>query len=215
MSDTHGLHKQVAVPPGDVLVFAGDFTSSGRGNNTETSEFNSWLHSLPHQHKLVVAGNHERLNSLAAALPAATYLQDSMVRLTIRDSELLVWGSPWQPQWVGFDSYVDKSQIGEKWRKIPENLHILITHTPPHSRGDWMFMRSEDKEGHFGDDALLHRLQQLSHPPLLHVYGHIHTGYGQIEEIGGTLSINAALTDDTWRQKHIVNPPIVVTLQIP
>ena len=29
ISDTHGLHDQVTLPPGDVLVHAGDFTSEG------------------------------------------------------------------------------------------------------------------------------------------------------------------------------------------
>ena len=45
------------IPEGDVLIHAGDFTRCG--NLQEVREFNKWLETLPHKHKLVIAGNHE------------------------------------------------------------------------------------------------------------------------------------------------------------
>ena len=58
ISDTHGLHRQLEVPSGDLLVHAGDFTFYSKPPSI-VSDFNDWLGSLPHRHKVVVPGNHE------------------------------------------------------------------------------------------------------------------------------------------------------------
>ncbi|XP_070541800.1 metallophosphoesterase domain-containing protein 1-like [Ptychodera flava] len=58
VSDTHSrTDKMCEVPPGDVLLHAGDFTSHSK--DEEFEKFNKWLGTLPHPHKLVIAGNHE------------------------------------------------------------------------------------------------------------------------------------------------------------
>ena len=55
--DTHGQHQSVTVPPGDVLIHAGDFTMCGA--EFEIEEFAQWFQALPHPYKVLVAGNHE------------------------------------------------------------------------------------------------------------------------------------------------------------
>merc|ERR1712012_765273 len=57
ISDTHGRHADMNIPTGDVLVHAGDFTMFGLVS--EIINFNQWLATLPHKHKIVVGGNHE------------------------------------------------------------------------------------------------------------------------------------------------------------
>ena len=39
------------------MIHAGDFTRCG--HLQEVKEFNTWLGTLPHKHKIVIAGNHE------------------------------------------------------------------------------------------------------------------------------------------------------------
>lgn len=57
-SDTHCKHGEIPhIPPGDVFIHCGDFTT--RGTLAEVSDFNAWLGTLPHKHKIVIAGNHE------------------------------------------------------------------------------------------------------------------------------------------------------------
>ena len=51
ISDTHSRHDQVEVPPGDVLVHAGDSTMAGRVE--EITKFNHWLVGLPHPYKIL------------------------------------------------------------------------------------------------------------------------------------------------------------------
>jgi len=59
MSDTHSKTHMLnhEVPPGDIFIHAGDFTSCGE--KEEVIQFNKWLGQLPHSYKIVIAGNHE------------------------------------------------------------------------------------------------------------------------------------------------------------
>ena len=42
------------LPDGDILIHAGDFTLTG--HVLEVKKFNTWLGTLPHKHKIVIAG---------------------------------------------------------------------------------------------------------------------------------------------------------------
>ena len=73
ISDTHNKHRQLVMPPGDLLIHAGDFTERGLarfgiqigcGNNIchnrEIKEFDDWLGSLDmYKHRILVPGNHD------------------------------------------------------------------------------------------------------------------------------------------------------------
>ncbi|PYT99748.1 MAG: hypothetical protein DMG38_10550 [Acidobacteria bacterium] len=56
-STTHKLHRDLDLPPGDILIHAGDFLFFGK-QSSELRDFNDWLGELPHHFKLVVPGNH-------------------------------------------------------------------------------------------------------------------------------------------------------------
>ena len=82
ISDTHGEHNSIQVPYGDILIHAGDLTPSGKAGEVEAAA--KWLGSLPHPHKIAIAGNHDLLfesspNQATALLRSAgvTYLEDS------------------------------------------------------------------------------------------------------------------------------------------
>ena len=57
VADTHCRHRQLSMPPGDLLLVCGDFTKSGL--REEVEDFAAWLDSLPYTAKVVVSGNHE------------------------------------------------------------------------------------------------------------------------------------------------------------
>src|SRR5271163_2230797 len=80
ISDTHGLHRKVVVPEGDLLIHAGDFMRTGTSLE-EIADFNDWLGEQPHPHKIVVAGNHDLLfeiapNKARRQLTNAVYLEN-------------------------------------------------------------------------------------------------------------------------------------------
>jgi hypothetical protein len=58
ISDTHELHRDFALPDGDLLIHAGDFTFWNHA--AKIQDFNDWLGELPHRHKVVIPGNHDR-----------------------------------------------------------------------------------------------------------------------------------------------------------
>merc|ERR550514_130323 len=95
ISDTHGHHRKLTIPPGDVLIHAGDFTAFGREEHAR--DFNAWLGTLPHKHKIVVFGNHESnaewSKRTAELLSNATFLCNEEVSLPFGERMLRVHGT--------------------------------------------------------------------------------------------------------------------------
>lgn len=191
LSDTHGRHRAIDIPDGDVLIHAGDF-SVWFGTLEELAEFNDFLAQLPHVHKIVVAGNHdfpfERENAEARAiLTHARYLQDEALEI----EGVKFYGSPWQPEFLNLAFNLPRGEpLRRKWDMIPSDTDVLITHGPPHGIGDRTF------DGlHVGCEELLARVQEIK--PRVHVFGHIHEGRGRID-IGETTFVNAATDRKGW-----------------
>jgi len=201
LSDTHGLHKDVQVPAGDVLLHAGDF--SNRGKFFEVLEAANWLRSLPHTHKIVIAGNHDLLLEKDPSLGQSlfndlTYLQDSGVDVPGLG---FVYGSPWQPEFWGAFNLPRGAALKSRWDRIPAETKVLITHGPPAGHGDLTL----DGE-HAGCKDLLTAVQRVQ--PILHVYGHIHEGFGSTY-CGVTQCVNAAVCDIRYKP---IQGPVVIDL---
>jgi Icc-related predicted phosphoesterase len=182
-SDTHGWHRDVEIPPGDILIHAGDITR--RGELSILRDFDAFLGELPHRHKLVIAGNHDRCfeHSPVIAeqqLTHATYLFDRAIEL----EGLVFYGSPWQPEFMSWAFNLPRGEpLQEKWALIPADVDVLITHGPPRGIGDRCVHGDE-----VGCDDLLDRVQEIR--PRVHVFGHIHEAAGQWER-DGTVFVNA------------------------
>ena len=59
ISDTHGSHYDITkdLPGGWMLICSGD--CSNRGKTNEINDFLGWFGSLPYEHKIMIAGNHD------------------------------------------------------------------------------------------------------------------------------------------------------------
>lgn len=173
ISDTHCRHEGLSVPEGDLLLHAGDATR--RGTREQIEDFDRWLGTLPHPHKVVIAGNHdfafEQDPQARTWMTRATYLQDEMVEV----GGLRIWGSPWQPRFFDWAFNLDRGEpLRRVWEKIPEGTDILLTHGPPRGVLDRTFRGEE-----VGCDDLMEAVARVR--PRLHVFGHIHEAYGQLE----------------------------------
>ncbi|XP_025832263.1 UPF0046 protein C25E10.12 [Agrilus planipennis] len=246
MSDTHSLTHYIKfdIPDGDVFVHAGDFTKCGQEG--EVQEFNQWLGSLPHKHKIVIAGNHElsfdpsfvhifkktydhcsrhagsifeeeiptlgmekeELNKAVKAVNAkkcltnCTYLEDSMVEIY----GIKIYGTPWQPEFCKWAFNLPRGEkCLEKWNLIPENVDVLITHTPPVGHGDLTCSGVRA-----GCVELLNSVQKRIKPKY-HVFGHIHEGYGVTTD-GKIIFINATTCDINYIPNNL---PIVFDIPLP
>jgi Icc-related predicted phosphoesterase len=89
--------------------------------------------------------------------------------------------------------------LREKWALIPEGTDVLITHGPPFGILDWT-ARGE----RVGCEDLLEAVRRVK--PRLHVFGHIHEGYGEHEQ-DGTRFVNASICTEAYQP---TNAPIVV-----
>jgi predicted phosphohydrolase len=201
LSDTHDLHRELQVPDGDLLLHAGDATM--KGTPAQIEAFDRWLGTLPHPHKVLIAGNHdwafERTPALARGLIRnARYLEDEETAV----GGLRIWGSPWQPWFFDWAFNLERGPaIAAKWALIPDGIDVLVTHGPPLGILD-RTSRGED----VGCADLLAAVQRVR--PRVHVFGHIHEGYGTLER-DGTRFVNASNCTERYRP---VQPPIVVDL---
>jgi Icc-related predicted phosphoesterase len=199
MADTHGYHTSLRVPPGDILIHAGDMTRMGTLD--EVCEFDAFLASLPHRHKIVIAGNHDfcfqrEPEAARAMLTHATYLEDEAVTI----EGIRFYGSPWQPWFLDWAFNLPRgAPLAEKWARIPEDTDILVTHGPPNGIGD----RTWDGR-HVGCEELLQRVQQLR--PRIHVFGHIHESGGVYRD-GATVFVNAATSECASSPITVAYPP--------
>lgn len=200
ISDTHGYFP--LIPDGDVLVCSGDFLRFGTLKSL--SKFAKWMKTLPHKHKVVVAGNHdlafEDLPYLAKETLAdsCVYLQDQSVRI----DGIHFYGSPWQPWFNGWAFNIKSEEKREAiWGNIPMGVDVLITHGPPYGILDQCYHGER-----VGCKALLQRVKQVQ--PRIHAFGHIHEQYGQVQG-GATRFINASICTVKYSPD---NPPVVVDL---
>ncbi|MBX9879955.1 MAG: metallophosphatase domain-containing protein [Candidatus Obscuribacterales bacterium] len=203
VSDTHNRLSEVKIPDGDILIHCGDFSMAG--NAEEFEQFARDMEELPHKYKIVIAGNHELLfeaqpMNARGILRGVTYLQDEAIEI----EGLKIYGSPWQPEFGNWAFNLPRNSplLMQVWEKIPRDVNVLITHTPPHGILD----KTREKKS-VGCEVLRQRLKDLRSVKL-HCFGHIHPAYGK-KRIGDTLFVNAAIVDDKYKP---ANQPISCTL---
>ncbi|CAF1425344.1 unnamed protein product, partial [Rotaria sordida] len=212
ISDTHSRYG-FALPAGDILIHAGDFSMSGE--QSEIENFITCLKSLTqYRLKVFVAGNHD------VTLDPTFYKKNwerchhdqkqncELIRRLLRDPLLAInygiiyleeqqfvdnvtglkfYGSPYQAEYNNgaFNLPINSIEIKEAWSQIPKDVDILITHGPPTNILD------ENIRGiHVGCAQLLARI--ITNKPRLHVFGHIHEAYGRIDQ-GSTIFVNASI----------------------
>lgn len=173
ISDTHGMYRDIEIPNGDVLIHAGDITRYGK--LSELNDFNNWLGEQPHQHKIIIAGNHDwcferQKEASIKIITNAVYLEDQSIEIEGH----LFYGSPWQPWFLNWAFNLQRGkEIQEKWDLISNDVDVLITHGPAFGILD----RNINGEN-AGCENLLSKIEEIG--PKVHVCGHIHEGYGQI-----------------------------------
>jgi Icc-related predicted phosphoesterase len=197
ISDTHTKHDKLSgfLTGGDILVHAGDLT--GRGYITEIENFAKWYDNINnYDTKVFIAGNHdfgfqddnEKVKGLLTGYKTIDYLQDDWMGIGEDvDTMVKIWGTPWQPEFHNWAFNLPRGEkLKEKWDMIPVNTDILITHGPPFGKLDYVPYDNVN----VGCEELMKRVQEIK--PKIHVFGHIHEGYGYVFD-GNTHFINASV----------------------
>lgn len=226
ISDLHG--SRPPLPGGDLLIVAGDLTA----RDTDEEHYNvvEWLCNQEYEKIIVIAGNHDNnLNDVyfdAIQGGEVVYLEDSGTEFEYQIPEfpeedegflpsgkrtLKIWGSPWTPWFEGVNPIctafmIPPEQLKEKWYLIPEDTDILITHCPPKG-----ILDQTKRKYRVGCPDL--RDWVMRWQPKLHVFGHIHEGYGKWQsdnpKFEPTIFVNAAHMSVKYQPD---NPPIRITL---
>jgi hypothetical protein len=128
-------------------------------------------------------------------------MNDAGVEVLINEStefeRLKIWGSPVTPPFHNWAFNWDPSKRLYLWEQIPEGTDIVITHGPP------MFILDEvpeyDKIRHTGCSHLANRLLKIK--PQLHLFGHIHEGFGETVK-QGIRYVNASFMDGRYQPNN-------------
>lgn len=228
ISDTHNRHKHLTslaafpnrLPDGDLLIHAGD--STGIGLKGEVESVAEWMLKQAKRYTygiVFIAGNHDRsfdpkyrhkyesteetgnkpgwlLDILSDFKSSGNvhYLENSSVEV----NGFNIWGSPVTP-WFHGDSWAFNQHRGpdieEYWNRIPLDTDILVTHGPPAYIGDYI----PGQNSYVGCENLRTRVKIVK--PLMHIFGHIHEGYG-LDGDSDTVYVNASICNTLYEPRN-------------
>ena len=177
ISDLHGHYPELE--GGDLLIVAGDLT---RSDEPYQYEFLYDILSEKQYGKIIIiAGNHDGcLESRKVEFvddDKITYLCDSGTQF----EGLKIWGSPWTHTFPGMNPRMaftceTEEELAEKWKLIPKDIDILVTHSPPYDYLDHVKNQFGDRTS-VGSYSLYCEVTEIY--PKLHIFGHIHQAYGR------------------------------------
>lgn len=224
ISDTHTQHGVLDLPKGDVLVHCGDF--SNIGSLEECTDFCDFMAVQPFERKLLVPGNHDLTcdaewysrsweewhTAFQSPEDVSRMLQNAGVEVLnscmVSVRGISVFGSPMQPRQPQSRTQMAfgrtrGAQLKSEWQKLPsEGLDVLLTHTPPAG-----ILDGPDTSGKpVGCEELKKAVLKVK--PIVHVFGHIHRGYG-IQSTRHTHFINASSAVERRGEGGQLNPPVV------
>ena len=215
-SDIHGaclqrIGDEVIRYNPDIFVIAGDLQGGGRsidGRAYYEREFIPMVRRLRSYdiEVVLVPGNHDiwlyNMDTKKLAIPRGYHL--------LIDNEetvcgLKFYGTPWCPfingRWV-YESEEDRLEY--VFSKIPENLDVLIAHSPP------LGMEKENMDvsmqfkikfrQHFGSPNL--RREIVEKRPRLVLCGHIHSGDHRPYVIGRSTVANVSLMNEEYYRAY-------------
>ena len=217
LSDTHNqLNKLIdknLIPNGDILIHSGDVSSMGE--IWEIEKFCEEFGSLPHSKKLLVPGNHDWFFSKDVTIAREICERNGIVLLS--DQEYVIdgikfYGMPWTPFFCNWAFNAGRNQNEADYYHVPTmktftdmiplDTDVLISHGPPYDILDELHNACGTPNGqHVGCQDLLDRIQVVR--PDLHLFGHVHSGYGQ-KHIDGTSYYNLSVCDELYTPSNAV-----------
>lgn len=190
ISDTHCQNPLHFLPPGDLLIHAGDL--SNLGTIAEIQRQIDWLKSIHgalvkggFSEIVVICGNHDsyfdprsraghdRRQKKKLDWGPIKYLEHSSTAVMIHGRTLNVYGAPHIPKCGGKEFAFQYPRGQDAWSgTIPDDVDVLVTHTPPKTHLDIPL----GPNAGMGCEWLLKECWRVK--PTLHVFGHVHSGYG-------------------------------------
>ncbi|KAJ9134582.1 Metallo-dependent phosphatase, partial [Coniochaeta hoffmannii] len=201
VSDTHNC--TVKLPPGDVLIHAGDLTN--QGSYSELSKAVQWLEKAPFECKIVIAGNHDltldapfyslhsqsfhnqapqdpaKCLTLLTSSPSITYLSHSSTTVRLSSpsgprTTFSIFGSPYSPRQEGHGLWAFQYDDDLEAEDLWARVPLDTDILVTHTPPYRHCDEGVRRRRAVGCERLREALWRVR--PLVHVCGHVHEGRG-------------------------------------
>lgn len=186
-SDIHGLldgiEEEIEDYNPNIIVIAGDLHPCLFGMDADkwfTTELFPLLEKMG-KPVIITPGNHDFWlkdviqGAIAVQFPPNVHL---LCEKSLTIDGIKFYGTPWVPWidgrwcWEG-----NETMLEEVYAKIPKDVDVIISHTPPLLRNKTVDISLEhvvSRQRHFGSMALTKAIKEIN--PKVVICGHIHTG---------------------------------------
>ena len=200
IADTHRQHRELTIPECDILIHCGDMCRFHQNDQETLEDIDRWFAEVPAKRVVCIGGNHDfPLQDREFRFAHAEYLCDESTTI----DGLKIHGTPWCPDLADFAFYLPDEALALKWRLIPADTDILITHTPPYGILDLPTSGTP----HLGCRHLRQELERIR--PSIHAFGHVHASHGE-RTLDGTRFYNAAVV--SGRDLAVTRAPYLLHL---
>lgn len=195
VSDLHGNLPELP-EPAEILLLAGDIVPLNIQFNKLASKewfegpFAEWIKALPVESVFMVAGNHDAYFENISKTNLGLFKEATNFKLKYLKNTTLVhhskdgipvkiFGTPYCHRFGTWPFMRDEEYMEEKFKEIPDDVDIIISHDPPFALSDADViledLRQLGRGGvHLGNIPLGERIRCLDFKLL--VCGHIHSG---------------------------------------
>jgi len=198
LSDQHGFLPDI--PPCDLLIVAGDQIPDyphhaqhrlGSGPQIDKQAqwwkytWLPWRKTQPAKMCLVTWGNHDYYGQhLYNTVNSRVVFGEAGDTVAIVDGAFELdgvkfWLTPWSSQFRDWAFMATEEKLAEKYKSIPTDIDVLVSHQPPYGYGDGavVYDMETKRTDSLGSRALLDAVLRVK--PKVVVCGHIHGGYGK------------------------------------
>jgi hypothetical protein len=213
ISDTHGKHRFLKIPPCDVFCHCGDllqrygYIGDLGGGLPVLLDFAIWIQSkVPAKHVVMIGGNHDRLLEKLGddQVRSLLKLQDGNTAIHYLNNEavtvadLVIYGSPWSP------SGGTGNKAFQRGSDASQEVELLAQRLDHHPRLDVLLTHATCPLW----EAAISKLGAS-----FWAHGHWHDRQGRVKcHSNGCISVNVASNDMIYLPK---NPPIVFDVPLP
>ena len=228
ISDIHGYLPN-DLPEGDVLCICGDIVPLDYQSNFTKSvawfelDFVPWSDSLNYQKIIFIAGNHDFFLEKISMTMESHYMDSKVLKWLLPDSHqsehklvylqdswveidsVRFYGTPWVPYLTNWAFYKSSEDLVKTFSKIPKNVDVLISHTPPRV---WELGKVLQPSYSFGKDFGCKELADAISERNIKwsICGHVHSGEHNVVEFDDTKFSNVSTKDEDY---HIYYPPFI------
>lgn len=215
ISDLHGILPNIE-NEADILLIAGDVSPLKiQGDKVKvwewfSSEFKEWVMSLPVDKVFMIAGNHDFIEHWNEHKQydfeqlfngKLKYLRNETRYYTKNNVKWSIFGTPYCNIFGGWPFMRNDEYLTEKFKEIPDEVDIIITHSPPYGVGQidciletpiW----SNHDYDNLGNKPLRNRLDNIKFKYLC--CGHIHSGDKSGINFNGGVCFNVSVLNENY-----------------